>query len=112
MHGTIHPATETLNDHHNGRCAMVPLVEGYDNPVTETGEQWFERQDEATQRGVLGNSKYEAWKQGKFRLSDLPEEHDDDVYGPMKTEKALYRLLGMDAPMSKQQIAEALGLSR
>jgi len=96
LHGTIHPVTETLNDHHNGRCVPAPLVKGYGNPVDETGEEWFARQSEATQRKMMGPGKYEAWKEGKFNLADMVGQHDDDVYGLMRIEKALQDLVGAD----------------
>jgi SPP1 gp7 family putative phage head morphogenesis protein len=93
MHGTEHTVDETLNDHHNGRCAMVPLVKGYQNPVEESGVDWFSRQPEAVQRQLLGPGKYDAWKAGKFDLSQLPTEHIDDIYGPMRVEQTLKELL-------------------
>lgn len=93
-HGTIHPVTEILADHHNGRCAMVPLVKGYENPVTETGEDWFKQQPEGFQREVLGKGKYEAWKAGKFDFSALSTTYDDPVYGQMWREASLKELLG------------------
>lgn len=93
MHGTVHPVDEALNDHHNGRCAAIPLVIGFDNPITETGIAWFERQSAATQRALMGPGKYDAWREGKIRLDQLTEERDDDVYGRMRGEPSLKSLL-------------------
>src|SRR5512139_2989806 len=81
MHGTVHPVEEPLNDHHNGRCVAIPLVNGFDNPVTQTGVDWFNGQSEAAQRALMGPGKYSAWQEGKIRLEQLTDEHDDDVYG-------------------------------
>lgn len=94
MHGTEHPLTEPLNDHHNGRCAMIPKVKGLPPIVTQTGEEWFGQQDEATQRGILGPGKYDAWSDGQFEFSALTTEHDDPVYGTMRTEATLQELIG------------------
>jgi hypothetical protein len=94
MHGTEHTNDEVCADHHNGRCAMVPLVKGYANPVEENGIDWFGKQPESVQRQLLGNGKYEAWKAGRFDLSQLTTEHDDPVYGLMRVEQSLKALLG------------------
>lgn len=93
MHGTVHPVEETLNDHHNGRCVAIPLVRGFDNPVQQTGLDWFSQQSEATQRALMGPGKYDAWQEGKIRLEQLTEERQDDVYGLMRGEPSLKQLL-------------------
>lgn len=93
MHGTVHGLDEILNDHHNGRCAMLPIVAGFDNPLEQTGVQWFESLSEAKQRQILGPGKFEAWKQGKFTLPQLSREHNDDVYGAMRVETPLKNLI-------------------
>jgi len=92
-HGKVFPLSARLNDHHNGRCAAIPLVRGYENPVTETGEQWFGKQPEAFQKSVLGDSKYKAWKGGKFEFGRLTRETTDAVYGLMRSETPLKDLI-------------------
>ena len=42
----------------------------------------------------MGDTKYEAWKEGKFEFSALSSQHDDDVYGLMRNETSLKDLLG------------------
>ena len=74
-------------------CAMVPLVKGFDNPVDEMGTDWFEQQPASTQMSMMGKGKYQAWRSGKFQLSQLTTEHTDDVYGPMRIEQSLKKLL-------------------
>ena len=92
MHGTVHELDETLDDHYNGRCAMLPYLG--DNAPEATGKDWFDRQDEATQRAMMGATKYEAWKDGKFEFGQLSGTHTDDVYGEMRGETPLKELLG------------------
>jgi len=95
QHGTIHPLSETLNDHWNGRCAMVPLVRGFEPVINEgDGRQWFEQQSEARQREMMGPGKYDAWKAGKFDFSQLTTQTDDRVYGTMRIEQTLQALVG------------------
>jgi hypothetical protein len=93
MHGTEHPLSEALDDHWNGRCAMVPKVPGFDSPVTETGIEWYEKQDEARQKQHMGPEKWAAWKEGAFGLSDIPVVKPDRVYGHMRVERSLKDLL-------------------
>lgn len=99
MHGTVHSSDEILNDHHNGRCAMVPLVAGFDSPITQTGEDWFSNLSESEQRRRMGAQYYDAWRGGAFNLADLSEERDNDVYGPMRAVAPLWRLLGAEPPV-------------
>jgi len=91
MHGTEHPLSETLNDHHNGLCTPIPLVGA--NPVTEGGDAWFDNQSEATQKQMLGVGKYDAWKDGKISISDMSKTVPNDVYGDMRTEAPLKDLI-------------------
>lgn len=92
MHGTIHSLEETLNDHHNGRCAMIPIV---GEPIinSDAGIQWFEALSEAQQRAMLGKGKFEAWQAGKFELPDISTVYQDEVYGEMRREASLKGLI-------------------
>jgi SPP1 gp7 family putative phage head morphogenesis protein len=94
QHGTVHSMDERLNGHHNCRCAMVPKVILFPSAISEVGEGWFAKQPEAVQRKMMGPGKYEAWKAGKFDLSQLSIEREDKVYGAMRGEAALKDLLG------------------
>jgi len=93
QHGTLHPLDENLNDHYNGRCAMIPKVKGIDSPVTESGIEMFEKLPEAQQRALMGVGKYEAWRAGRFQLPALSGEQRDDVYGKMRIEQSLKALI-------------------
>lgn len=94
QHGSLHTIDEVLNDHHNGRCAMVPAVIGADNPIGSDGETWFNGLSEAEQRRVLGDGKYDAWKAGDVEFGAFSGTHDDPVYGPMRVEASLKELTG------------------
>jgi hypothetical protein len=91
MHGTIHGLDETLNDHHNGRCAMIPIV---GEPVLQpdAGIQWFESLSAEQQKARMGNGRYEAWKAGSFELPEISKVYNDDVYGEMRRETPLKEL--------------------
>jgi hypothetical protein len=104
MDGTLHDHTESLNDHWNGRCAMVPVPVTYrdlgldiaEPPVVlaePTGEDWFRAQPEANQKAVLGPGKYAAWQKGEFPFAQLSRETTDPVWGKMRGETPLKDLV-------------------
>jgi hypothetical protein len=113
QHGTAYPYTETLNDHHNGRCAPIPKTITYKDlgldvpefvePV-ESGEDWFTKLPEGrrfddkgkelpSQLGLMGPGKFEAWKGGKFDFRDLSTPYNDEVYGTLLSETPLRELV-------------------
>lgn len=95
MNGTYHDNDETLDDHYNGRCAMIPVVKGFDRIIEEgSGEAWFNEQPESVQRDMLGPGKFQAWQDGKFDFADLSKIVDDPVYGQMRQEATLKELIG------------------
>lgn len=84
QHGTVHSVDETLNDHHRGRCAPVPVVRGSTwAQRVETGEAWYGRLPEGTQRRVAGDLLYTALREGDAGWSDLSKPYSDDVFGEM-----------------------------
>jgi len=93
QHGTVHPLEETLNDHHNGRCAPLPYIPEFGNPVEQTGEDWFKSLSPAQQANMMGQSKYDAWKSGQFSFDKLSREVENDVYGKMRSETPLKDLV-------------------
>lgn len=93
QHGTLHPLSEPLNDHYNGRCVAVPMVPGYDLPFGQRGVDWFAGQRPSTQISIMGKGKHEAWKEGKIELEQLTTERPDPVYGPMRVVPSLKSLL-------------------
>jgi hypothetical protein len=93
-HGTFHDNDEVLDDHYNGRCAMIPAVIGQDNPVDQSGEDAFGQLSPDKQQEILGPGKYDAWQAGKFEFSALSSQHEDEIYGTMRGEATLADLVG------------------
>ena len=91
-HGTIHSNDESMDSHYNCRCTSLPVVIGYNDQV-QTGTDWFSNLSESEQRNMMGSSAYEAWKEGKFDLSDMVTRRHDDVYGEMLARVPLSELL-------------------
>lgn len=83
-HGTVHPLSEDLNDHHAGRCSPAPLVKGMSwHTEMQSGVDWFNEQPPATQREMMGKGMYEAYAAGKIDLTNVSVEYHNDVYGTM-----------------------------
>lgn len=107
QHGSEHPITETLRDHHNGRCAPLPKtitfadlglagVKEKREPV-QRGEEWFKAQPAATQREMMGGAMYRAWKDGQVGFEELSKQYDDPVYGELIRQASLKDILGSKA---------------
>lgn len=102
MDGTLHGYDERLNDHWNGRCAMVPVPIDYadlglnvprtQRPAWQSGREWFGEQPEVVQRQMMGPKKFDAWKRGEFDLDALSEEVNDNIWGRMRVETPLKNL--------------------
>lgn len=105
MDGSFHKLSERLNDHPNGRCAMVPVLKGVTMPQLETGAEWLDKQDEATQRQVMGNAGYEAYKAGAVKLSDFVGQRRSKDWGTTRYARSLSAILGKDEAAKWREIA-------
>jgi SPP1 gp7 family putative phage head morphogenesis protein len=82
LDGEIYKSKQLMNVHPNDRCWMIPHVNGTDRIDRELGSDWFARQDEATQRKILGAGKYDLYKSGQIGLNDLVKKYDHPIWGP------------------------------
>lgn len=91
QHGKIYPLDKALNDHHNGRCAPLPvtILSPNGHIDNDAGIKWFNGLSPAEQKAMMGAGKHEAWKGGKFTFDQLSAEKPDPVYGLMRSETAL-----------------------
>lgn len=96
MHGTRHTLNESLDDHHRGRCIMVPIVPGRALPEENAGEVWFSEQPLPRQQLIMGVARYTAWEAGEFPFTALNETYQDPIYGQMRAPTPLERLVGED----------------
>lgn len=93
LHGTVYPVGTIADDHHNGRCAMIPWVKGEPNPIEQSGADWFNSQPESTQKSMMGDEKWQAWKDDKFTFDKLSTTYENDVFGTMRGETSLKDLI-------------------
>lgn len=92
QHGSFHPVTEVLNDHHRGRCFPTPLVRGSTRTM-ESGQDWYARLPEGAQRRVAGDLMYTALRDGAARWEDLSRPYQNDVFGVMLREANVRELV-------------------
>lgn len=106
MHGTKHRLDERLDDHPNGRCAMIPITATWAElgfkgvPETrlevEPGAEVFARQPEEVQRAVLGNAAYEAYRAGAVSLQDFVGRRRSREWGTTRYGRSLREILGSE----------------
>ena len=70
-----------IDDHVQGRCTAVPVLPGVRMPVMEPSQQWFDRQDEATQLRIMGRGRFDAYRSGEAAWSDMATLRSDPVWG-------------------------------
>jgi len=69
--GTFYELDEVMPEHPQGRCAMIPAVEGAPAVTWKQGPEWLEEQDAATQKDILGKERYYRWQNGDIELNEL-----------------------------------------
>lgn len=82
LDGTVYPTDELMEVHPNDRCFMQPMIKGLAPVQTQSGAEWFNQQDAATQQEMLGGQYYEAWISGAFNIKDLASSYVDPDWGP------------------------------
>ena len=93
LDGTLYSLYEPLNEHPNGRCALVPEVLDYKDlgldippePRPSGAQDWFIDQSDDVQRRMLGATRYRAWEAGELQFPNLVEIQTNPVWGDMAT---------------------------
>lgn len=103
QHGRDFPTNARLNDHHQGRCTQIPLIDkperfGLKSPDVELGEQWFNKLPKTEQINRMGIDRHAAYRAGKFKFTDLSETYQNDSFGEMLKEASLKSILGKVKP--------------
>ena len=116
MHGSVHPLTERLDDHPNGRCSMLPHVKALSGmsaqALPETGPVQFARLTPAQQDGILGQAAGRAYRAGAIRLEDVVGRTFDPDWGSTRRVKSLREMLGADAVKKWRREAKLLKRKR
>jgi SPP1 gp7 family putative phage head morphogenesis protein len=94
--GMAFPANTPFAEHPQGRCTPVPIVEGLPPPDWEFGQDWFEKQPPSVQFDILGQGRWQAWKDGQFDLPDIIQINKNDIFGDSLVPKPLKDLVSKD----------------
>jgi SPP1 gp7 family putative phage head morphogenesis protein len=78
--GEVYPVAQHFQEHNNGRCTLIPWVTGMEEPSWQTGQAWFQTQDQGTQMSILGSGRYAAWQNGT-PLGEMVKRRNDPVWG-------------------------------
>lgn len=115
-HGSLHPLTEIMSEHPNGRCVQSPSPKswaelGFDVPDDKPldygdGETRFRELTETQQRNILGHAGYEAYQAGAFKLSDLVGTRYSPDWGKTSYVKSLSSVLGADEAARWRAVAQ------
>lgn len=92
MDGKEFPLTEPFASHPNCRCAMVPVIIGYEIDIG-SGEKWFNRQPAEIQQAMLGPQRYELWKEG-MAFDRFSVRREDARWGASYVPATLRELTG------------------
>lgn len=103
MHGTTHNLDERLDDHPNGRCAMLPWlktwaelgIKGIEGGEIEVGrgEALFDALSAKDQQRVLGKKAFEAYNNLQVDLRDFVGRKRDPHWGTMRYRLPLHQAL-------------------
>ena len=78
--GEFYTNKEAFQEHNQGRCTAVPVVEGVAEPTWVSGKDWFLQQTDELQASILGQGRFEAWK-GGASLDAMVTRVYDPVWG-------------------------------
>lgn len=81
LDGEVYELDEVMDEHPQGRCAQVPIVIGVGAPQWLKGPDWIKAQPESVQRAIMGNKRYELWRDGEVDLEQMVAIRDDGVWG-------------------------------
>lgn len=107
LDGEKYQLEEDMQDHPRGYCDVIAKVKGVPLPKWEKGEEWLKRQDEPTQRRIMGNTRYEMWKNGDAKLTDMVYKKDDPFWGKQPAIKPLKNTRGYQAYQNRAKSAKA-----
>lgn len=85
--GHVFKLEEEFAEHPNGRCTLLPVLDGYE-PEFETGSEWLAKQPESVQEKILGPLRLKLYKSG-MPLDEMIMKADNPKWGPSFVMKPL-----------------------
>jgi len=78
--GEIYDTVDAFEEHPNGRCTLVPIIDGVTPPDWQSGKDWLAGLPEDRQRAIMGDTRFELYKNGT-PLEDMSKHVDNDTWG-------------------------------
>lgn len=95
LDGEILSINQPPYDHPNGMCNFVPVIDGIKDEDWLKGEDWLKQQTEERQRQILGNTRYDIWKDG-VPLDKFVTTTTSPIWGKNPAVKTLKQLLATE----------------
>lgn len=79
--GRFYELSVVFQEHPQGRCALVPVLN--DAPLWDfqDGHDWLLEQDPVTQIEIMGQGRWDAWQAGRFNLRQMETLRRNNVWG-------------------------------
>jgi SPP1 gp7 family putative phage head morphogenesis protein len=78
--GEIYDTVDAFEEHPNGRCTLVPIIDGVTPPDWQSGKDWLAGLPEDRQREIMGDKRFELYKNGT-PLEDMSKHVDNATWG-------------------------------
>ena len=78
--GNVYETVDAFEEHPNGRCVLVPIIDGVTPPEWQSGKDWLAGLPEDRQREIMGNARFELYKNGT-PLEDMSKHVDNAKWG-------------------------------
>lgn len=78
LDGEKFETADEMDDHPNGRCTVVPIINGEPPPTWERAQDWFAAQPESRQLEIMGPTRLEMYKAGMPIESFAGKAHSDE----------------------------------
>ena len=88
MHGEKFDSGEPFDTHPQCRCAPSPSVPGYDTDLP-AGEELFDNLPDMEQLAILGPARFDLYKRGEMRLTDVVGRSHHPVWGGGRFERSI-----------------------
>jgi SPP1 gp7 family putative phage head morphogenesis protein len=99
--GEIYDSEDGFDAHPNCRCSTVPIVPGVEEEAMPSSEQWFQEQNEETQRDMMGPGRYDLYTSGAVGWSDLSQHTSNETWGGCVTTATVSDLRDIAAPLAQ-----------
>lgn len=91
--GEIFRLADALTDHPNGRCTLVPVVNGAPEPKWYKGSEWLRDQPPGLQEQVMGRGRFELYQEGRVKISDMRATRKNRTWGDSPQPASVKNLL-------------------